>query len=147
MVVPGIALLFAVAYFVQTRGAPSVAIYWPVITAVGLGILWGVILLKYVLPKKTSASSDLPVREDFFKAIERPGLILGASIVYLMVVPLLGFTMSNFVFMLLLFRGLGSRRWVKNIQVAIGIAAFLHLALITFMKLTLPQLNLVIFSI
>jgi len=146
-IVPGIALLFVIAYFVQTRDAPAVAIYWPVITAVGGGILWSAILLRYVLLQKSTSSLNLPVEGNFIQEMGRPGIILVSSVVYLIAVPRLGFSISNFVFMLLLFRGLGSLQWAKNIQVAIGITVFLHLALIVFMKLTLPQLNLGYFSI
>jgi hypothetical protein len=146
-IVPGIALLFVIAYFVQTRDAPAIAIYWPVITAVGGGILWGAILLRYVLLKRDTSPRNLPVERIFIQEMGRPGIVLVSSIVYLIAVPRLGFSVSNFVFMLLLFRGLGSLQWAKNFQVAIGITVFLHLALIMFMKLTLPQLNLGYFSI
>jgi len=146
-IVPGIALLFVIAYFVQTRDAPSIAIYWPVITAVGGGILWATILLKYVLLKRETTPRNLPVEEIFLKEMRRPGIVLVSSAVYLIAVSQLGFSVSNFVFMLLLFRGLGSLQWSKNIKVALGITVFLHLALIMFMKLSLPQLNLGYFSI
>lgn len=146
-IVPGIALLFVIAYFAQTRDAPAIAIYWPVITAVGGGLLWLTILLKYILLKKDTSPRNLSLEEVVTNEMRRPGIVLVSSMAYLIALPRLGFSLSNFVFMMLLFRGLGSLQWSKNFKVAIGITVFLHLALIMFMKLTLPQFNFGYFSI
>ncbi len=44
--------------------------------------------------------------------------------------------------MILIFRLLGSKKWVQNIVVALVITLFLHLALVIFLKMSLPQLSI-----
>jgi hypothetical protein len=60
----------------------------------------------------------------------------------LLLISHLGFTLTNFTFMLVVFRGLGGRRWGQNLAVAAGIAIFLHLALVVLMKQELPRLTI-----
>lgn len=146
-VVPGIALVFVIAFFLQTRDAPSVAVYWPFITAAGGGALWCAIFFKFILAGTNGPAPAVSKKGSFAGSIERPGMLLVGSVAYIAVVPLLGFSLSSLAFLLLLFRGLGSRRWLKSFVVAFGIAAILHLALVVFMKLSLPQLDLGFFSI
>jgi Tripartite tricarboxylate transporter TctB family len=146
-VIPILTLLFCVTYFLQTTDAPKIAIYWPVIIAALVGILWLPVLIKFVFVKEESADRSKLSLAKTFGGSQRPLLILFGSIGYLLVVPWLGFSLSNFCFMLTIFRGLGSDRWIQNLLVAFGITVFLHVALIIFMQLTLPQLNLGIIAI
>jgi len=146
-VIPALSLLFGITYFLQTLDAPKIAIYWPVIIAALVGILWLSVLIKFVFVKEKSP--DRP-RRSLSKTIGEshpPRLILLGSIGYLLFVPWLGFSLSNFCFMLIIFRGLGSHKWIQNLLVALGITVFLHVALIIFMRLSLPQLNLGVINI
>lgn len=140
LVVPGIALVFTAAFFWQTYAGPRKALYWPIIVAVVFGLFWVLAVAKFIFAQPVA-----PVEKKSGGLQARYGrafLIGGGSIVYVILVPYLGFTISSFLFMLAVFRGLGSRRWVMNILVGAGIAAFLHVALIVLMKMTLPQLHL-----
>lgn len=126
----------------QTRDAPDAAILWPAIIGSVTGALWIAVVVKFLfLNKIVTEGAKVEVRK-ILVDFTRPGLILVGSIGYLLVISWIGFTVSNFMFMVIVFRGLGSTRWLTNILVAAGIAAFLHLALIVLMKLSLPQLNM-----
>jgi len=141
-IVPLLALAFGAAYFFQTRDAPGVALYWPIIIAVVAGSLWIAVVVKFVFAKKDTISQTRSKAPNTIAKFQRPAIVLICSAGYLVAVPWLGFSLSNFIFMLVLFRCLGSQRWLQNCAVALAIATFLHVALITFMKLSLPQLNL-----
>ena len=39
-IVPGLGLLFAIAYFIQVTDASWVALQWPVLIAIVSGLLW-----------------------------------------------------------------------------------------------------------
>lgn len=140
-IIPLISIGFGITYFIQTADAPDGTLFWPVVTATLTGLFLIAIILKFIImqPKSTKLESS---EKEISHSIIRPALILIGPLCYLFVLPLLGFTLGNFIFMLFLFRGLGSISWIRNLIVAALIASFLHLALILFMKLSLPRLVL-----
>ena len=140
-IIPGIAIAFGISYFIQTADAPDGTLFWPSVTAVLTCFFLVVIILKFIIkhPIRTNIASS---ERKISKSIIRPALILICPLGYLFVLPLLGFTLGNLIFMLFLFRGLGSTNWIRNVIVAAAIASFLHLTLILFMKLSLPRLML-----
>ncbi|RJQ55120.1 MAG: tripartite tricarboxylate transporter TctB family protein [Desulfobacteraceae bacterium] len=139
-VIPGLALVFVLAFFIQVRSAPAVALYWPVAVAAALGIFWVAVTARFVFPR--SEAGDSALMRGRAGITGRVVLIFLASVGYLAAVSRLGFTLSNFFFMLLLFRKLGGRSWLRDILVAVSIAGFLHLALVVLMQLSLPRLDL-----
>jgi hypothetical protein len=141
-VVPGIGLLFAIAYFIQVTGASWVAIYWPVLIAGVLGVLWLVIVFSFVLPKAEQADRRRFSLSWLWGEGRKVSMIFLSSIGYLLVLPYLGFSLTNFCFMIVVFRSLGSKRWIQNIVVALVITLFLHFALVIFMKMSLPRLTI-----
>ena len=147
-IIPILALLFGVAFLLQTLDAPNVAIFWPIIIGSLTCALWLSVVVKFVLFKKRISKDKKKVDViKIFNDFKRPGLILFGSFGYLLALPWLGFTLSNFAFMLIIFRGLGGTKWLNNVLIALGIAIFLHISLIVIMKLSLPQLNLYIFTL
>jgi hypothetical protein len=141
-VVPGIGLLFGIAYFLQVTDASWVALYWPVLIAAISGILWLMIVLSFVVSKGEQVQRDRFSLSWVREKGRKVSLIFLASIGYLVVIPYLGFSLTNFCFMILVFRCLGSRKWAQNLVVALLITVFLHFALIVFMKMSLPQLSI-----
>lgn len=138
--VPGLGLLFGVGYFLQSLDAPKQALVWPTLTALTVLVFWAPIVVKFVFRKDAPPNR---IRLSWlWRDGQRTGLITAATLGYLVLVPFLGFSISNFLFMLAVFRGLGSQQWKKNLTVALVIAVFLHVALVVLMKLSLPQLEL-----
>lgn len=147
-VVPILTLLFGVAFLLQTLDAPNVAIFWPVIIGSLTCALWLAVVVKFVLLKKRISKDRKKVDAiKIFNDFKRPGLILLGSFGYLLALPWLGFTLSNFAFMLIVFRGLGGTKWRNNVLIALGIAIFLHISLIVIMQLSLPQLDLYVLAL
>lgn len=140
-VVPGLALVFALAFFLQTTDAPAKTMVWPFITAAICLVLWLPIVITYVW-RRGGGDRPRPKAGGLRVRGARPALVLSAVVGYLLVLPWLGFTLDNFVFMLALSRGLGGRRWGVNLAVAAGLALFLHLALVVFLQLEVPRLHL-----
>ena len=140
-IIPVITTGFGISYFIQTADAPDGALFWPVLTATLTGIFLIVIILKFIIkqPKRTKLEFS---EKEISPSYIRPAIVLIGPLCYLFALPYLGFTLGNIIFMLLLFRGLGSTHWLRNFVVAAAIAFFLHVALILFMKLSLPRLVL-----
>ena len=139
-VVPAIGLLFGVSFFLQTGDAPADAMQWPYLAAGAALLIWLPIIFNFVLKKET------PEKKFQVAWLWRDGrravFIFCATVVYLFLIPYLGFSISNFLLLLVVFRGLGGHSWVKNISIAIGIVLFLHFALIVFMQLSIPRLTI-----
>jgi hypothetical protein len=146
-IVPGVGLLFVIAYFIQVTDASWVAIYWSVLIAVVLGILWLVIVFSFVWSKGERADRRHVSPSWLWGKGRKVSLIFLASMGYLLVIPYLGFSITNFCFMISIFRLLGSKNWVQNTVVALVITLFLHVALVVFMRMSLPQLALGKYSI
>ena len=107
--VPGLGLLFGVGYFLQSLDAPKQALLWPTLTALTVLVFWVPIVVKFVFRKDAPAAK---IRLSWlWRDGQRTGLITAATLGYLVLVPFLGFSISNFIFMLAVFRGLGSRQW------------------------------------
>lgn len=140
-IIPGITIGFGISYFIQTVDAPNGTLFWPAATATLTGLFLIVIVLKFIIKQPKTTNLELSEKE-ISHSIIRPALILIGPLCYLFALPFLGFTLGSFIFMLFLFRGLGSTNWIRNFIVAAAIASFLHLALIFFMKLSLPRLVL-----
>jgi len=141
-IVPGLGLLFAIAYFIQVTDASWVAIYWPVLIAVVLGLLWLMVVCSFILSKGEEAERRHFSISWFWGRGRKVSLVFSASIGYLLAISYLGFSITNFCFMILIFRLLGSKKWTQNIVVALVITLFLHFALIVFMKMSLPQFSI-----
>lgn len=141
-VVPGIGLLFAIAYFIQVADASWVAIYWPVLIAGVVAVLWVVIVFSFVLPKAEQTDRRRFSPSWLWGEGRKVSMIFLASIGYLLVLPYIGFSLTNFSFMIVVFRSLGSKKWTQNIIVALVITLFLHFALVVFMRMSLPRFTI-----
>jgi len=141
-IIPGIALFFGIAYFIQVKGGPWVAIYWPVMLLIILCPLWVMLLVSFVFPKSEPVERSPFSLSSFWKKGRKVAIVFLASIGYLVVIPYLGFSITNFCFLVSIFRILGGKKWSQNIVVAIIIVLALHVGLIVLMKLRLPQLSI-----
>jgi cobalamin synthase len=139
-VVPAIAIIFAISYFIQTAEAPEGTLIWPAAMAVLAGVLLLIILVQLFFQKKEPQKTSLSSLK--WDTVLKPLMILMGPILYVALLPVLGFTPANLIFLSLMFRALGGTRWLQNFVVAFIIALFLHLTLIVFMKLSLPRLVL-----
>lgn len=142
-IVPGMAFVFGLAFFFQTRNAPPTVLYWPIIAASLTGILWILIIFRFVVVKTKEAVAAAPKGlAAKMREAKKPGVVFLCATAYLAALPYLGFFICNFMFMLTVFRGLGGRKWVQNVLVALGLTVFLHLILIVLMKMNLPRLDI-----
>ena len=139
-VVPTIGLVFGISFFLQTGDAPPDAMQWPYLAAGAVLLLWLPILFKFVLKRETR--SEKIQMSWLWRDGRRVLFIFCAPVAYLMLMPHLGFSLSNFFLLLIVFRGLGGQNWIRNVSVAVVITVFLHLALIVFMQLSIPRLTI-----
>lgn len=137
-IVPGLTLLFGLAYLVQTRDASATAMRWPYIIIVTMGVLWLAVVYLYVFSRsetKRTTSVDL-------RSLAMHGKLVIAPLVYLAVMPHLGFALSTFLFLQLLFRMLGSRSWGLNLLIALILTSVLQCGLISLLHMSLPRLQI-----
>ncbi len=136
-IIPGIALLFGAAYFLQTTDGPGEVMRWPQIIAV--------ICLLFVVAigaKFFFASSEEGSTKRTFKVEPKALLILVGPLLYTITMPYLGFALGSFLFLNLMFMILGSKSWVKNILISLFLSGGLYFVMVSLMEMDLPRLNL-----
>jgi hypothetical protein len=136
-IVPGLTLLFGLAYLIQTRDASATAMRWPYLIAAATGALWLAVVCRYVFARsETKPSARFELRPSAIS-----GIMVIAPLGYLAVMPYLGFALSTFFFLPILFRMLGGRCWIQNLLIALVLTGVLQLALIVLMHMSLPRLQ------
>ena len=142
-IIPGITLAFGIAYFVQTRDASMVAIRWPYIIAALTAVLWLCVVVFFLF--------DDPMRRkkmNFNGGVAgKIGLILCAPIAYVFSMSYIGFGISSFIFLTVLFRLLGGTSWIRNLSISLVITTFLYVSMIVLMNMSLPRIMLGSFQI
>ncbi len=142
-IIPGLALAFGMAFFFQTRDAPPTVMYWPLIAASLTALLGILIFFRFIVVKTEEPVSTAPKGiETRMREAKKMGVVFLGATAYLASLSYLGFSICNFLFMLAVCHGLGGRKWVHNVFVALGVTVFLHLILIVLMKMNLPRLDL-----
>lgn len=135
-IIPGISLIFGIWYFIQTRDASLTAIKWPYIIAALSGILWLGVVFFFVFTSRETVSVEPLQKNGMSKII----LIFLAPVIYIWIMPYIGFGIASFLFLMILFRLLGGRSWIRNGGAALSITLFLYVSMILLMKMSLPRL-------
>lgn len=66
-------------------------------------------------------------------------LVLGALIVYALVIEILGFPITTFIFMVLVMRGVEPQRWTTILFIAVLSTLFTYLLFSVWLKVELPK--------
>ena len=129
-IVPGLALLFAAAYFLQTRDAAIEVLRWPLAIAAVAGVLLLFVLFFFLFAAQGEDRARINLK--------KPLLILIGPLVYVFSLAYLGFALSSFLFLTTLFKCLGGRSWIRNVLVALIITGGLYVITIIVMEMSLP---------
>lgn len=163
MLIPGIALAFGLAYWAQISDAPKTAIYWPIVVTLIASAFWLAIVVKFIfLQRKNIEVVPFDTDEPTVKSSKKshsdeinlpeknsdisinswlpPVLILLLPIVYLLLMPYIGFAVGSFLFLLTMFKLLGGRSWKHMIGIALLITTVLYVAMVVLMQIALPRL-------
>lgn len=132
-IVPGLTVLFLIAYFFQTRDASIDVLKWPIAIAAIVIVLMILVLCFFLYAPRPSIK-----KPDLGKAL----LLVIAPVLYIATMPYLGFALGSLLFLGCLFRFLGSRSWWRTCFVAVLITAILYVATIVLMDMSLPRLEL-----
>ena len=135
-IIPAVSLAFGAAYFLQTSDASMVAMRWPYIIAVIAALLWLGVVVFYLFDSRPKAKKISMT----WAEIRKPVLIFCAPIVYIGTMPYLGFALGSLLFLMILFRTLGSLSWLRNLIVALSITSFLYVSMVILMQMALTRL-------
>lgn len=138
MWIPGLALLFALAFLYQTRDASMTVMRWPFMMLTITGILWLGVVGRYVFFDGDKERTPLPRLSQYLL----PALMVVVPVLYLVLMPYLGFAVSTFLFLPTMFRLLGSRSWKANLVIAVVLTVVLQLAMIVLLHMELPRLEI-----
>ena len=130
LLVPGMMILFLLAYHGQTYALSSEVLLWPRIVTVLLVVLMGAVLLQ-TRKKEKKASSE--------GALKKSVALFAITLVYLGSMPFLGYTLGSFLFLLVTMVFLGTRR-KGAFLISLVLTLLLHGVMISLMDLPLPRL-------
>jgi multisubunit Na+/H+ antiporter MnhB subunit len=141
-IVPGLALIFAIAYFVQTSDAPLIAMKWPYMIALLVAFFWVAVVVFFIFKKNENEENAKSLSVD-----KKQIVIFAVPVLYIFAMNYLGFAIASLIFLTSLFRILGSTNWVKNIIIAFVITGVLFTALVVLMQMSFPEMGITIGSI
>lgn len=145
LIIPILFLLFSLIYLAQVWQEAYIVVLWPfIVMALLLGSIIFLLIKLFVeqtepkaKPKKMLANIILWLSDN-----RKPLFIVLFTILYLSFLPYLGFSLSNFLYLMVLFWVLGTHQFLSNISLAAAISAILHLIMIEFLQMTIPRLSL-----
>ncbi len=104
---------------------------------VGLGmVVLSVAIMARALRTAAGPGSSIKVSKSAFQKV---GLVLSGLLVYALCFPYLGFPVTTFVLLLLLFKGGDPRGWVKQIGLAAGSTVFAYFLFNVLLSCELPR--------
>lgn len=130
LLVPGMMILFLLAYHGQTHALSSEVLLWPRIVTFFLVVFMGALLLQIRGKEKKPSSGG---------GLKKPVALFAITLVYLGSMPFLGYTLGSFLFLLVTMVFLGTRR-KRAFLIALVLSLLLHGVMISLMDLPLPRL-------
>jgi len=143
--VPILVVISSISYISQVWGEPRVVILWPYIVMVLLLACTALVVLEGLTGGWRQESqkdiSDAGIFAWLRKSV-KPLVITGTTIIYLGAIDHLGFTLSNFLYLMALLWALGTRRALVITGISLVIAAILHVVMINFLQMPVPRFPL-----
>lgn len=143
--IPILCLLLSLIYLGQVWQEVYIVVLWPYII---IALLWGcnLILLmrifKFKRKPRVESKKILVNTTNWLSSNRKPLYITWLTILYLGLIPYLGFSLSNFFYLITLFWLLGTHQFLSTISLSGIITAILHLIIIEFLQMSVPRLSL-----
>ena len=151
-VVPVLFLSYCLAYILQTYHLPKESTKYPYILIVFVVTLFVWVIYKHVfLQAKVEGVGAESEKEDWhienfftdWKKLGKPASILVATFVNPYVMTVLGFTLTNALFLAVLFWIFGVRRISTILGLSLGFSLFIFFIMTYYLKIILPPFALV----
>lgn len=118
--------------------------FFPLVLGVLLAILGASLLIKpWVEGRKAKESKEKPpgvgTAEAVFWMNKRAFSVLVSLVIYSIVFERLGFLLSTFLFLVLLFRGISSQRWTISLITAVSVSLVSYLIFDIWLMAQLPK--------
>jgi len=143
--VPILVFISSISYISQVWREPRVVILWPYIVMVLLLACTALVVLEGLAggwrQERQKDISDAGIFAWLRKSV-KPLVITGTTIIYLGAIEHLGFTLSNFLYLMGLLWALGTRRAFVITGISLVIAVVLHVVMINFLQMPVPRLTL-----
>lgn len=141
-------LVYNTYYPLDTLNNPGPGVF-PLILG-SILILLAIYQLAHVLQKRRLKEYQVKEQPQSVKGTlrglknESGPFILGATFaIYIILLPWMGFFISNFLFVVICSRLIGARDWKRPLSLAIGIDLFCYLLFEIWLKLSLPRGHLI----
>lgn len=132
--IPLIAILYG-CYSISSqvvKGYQTSTIGYGLVIALPMLLCAGVVLFKAVKNRKQEVRTEK-------KHSLRPLGLLGGMIVFIALLPILGYFLDIFLYLIILMWFFQVRRWSKLVAVALGTTLVIHVIFVLWLQLPLPQ--------
>ena len=114
------------------------ALYPRILLACGF-ILSGIKIVRMLISKgKEKRTEEITEESETLRYPKRMWIYLGSGMLYVLLMPLLGFILSSFITLMLLF-GLYGVKFSTTLSVALGSSLTLYLLFVVFLNIPLPR--------
>jgi len=115
--------------------------FFPLVLGILLAILGISLMLKPFMEGRKTVQREQAseVAEVVFWMRKRAFSVLVSLVVYSALFERIGFLLSTFLFLLLLFRGISSQKWATSLMVAVGVSVLSYLIFDTWLMAQLPK--------
>ncbi|MFH1757055.1 MAG: tripartite tricarboxylate transporter TctB family protein [Pseudomonadota bacterium] len=145
LIVPLLSIFFSLIFLSQVWGEPRIVVLWPyIIMALLIGCSALIVLkgLKEGWRQEAREEKAFAGIWPWMKIAVKPLLISGTTVIYLAGVDTLGFTLSNFLYLMILIWCLGTRKTWTLIGLSLVITVILHVVMIDFLQMPVPTLTI-----
>ena len=137
-IIPFLTFVFGIAFLLQTKGAPAGVMNWPWMIISIMALFWIAVVIRYCIQK----SVQPPSRSFSVQQLILPMQVVGLPLIYLFLLPHLGFAVCTTLFLMTMFAMLGGKSWASNFGIALAFTLFLQISLIYLLHMTLPRLEI-----
>ncbi len=136
---PLLIIFFSLVYLGQVWGEPKVVILWPYIVITLL--LSCSILIVIIAAKKNTENQNFFSKLGLKRAM-KPLLLSGTTVIYLIGINYLGFSLTNFFYLILLFWSLGTKQFWTVVGLSLLISIILHIIIVEFLQMPVPRITI-----
>lgn len=146
LIIPALMAATTAAYYFQVwaKGLPYSVVVWPIYVTITLLILLALVVVFYIPAE--GVSEEKKEAKLFKETFKKPLFLFLTTVLFLAIMPWVGYTVSSFAYLFGVQLYLGSEK-KRAFLVALAIAIILHVVMVVLLGLSVPRLETSFFTL
>lgn len=146
LIIPALMAATTAAYYFQVwaKRLPYSVIVWPIYVTITLLILLALVVVFYIPAE--GVSEEKKEAKLFKETFKKPLFLFLTTVLFLAIMPWVGYTVSSFAYLFGVQLYLGSEK-KRAFLVALAIAIILHVVMVVLLGLSVPRLETSFFTL